>query len=271
MEITSAGLTKLHWVKLTVSLCLLLFSILLCLQIYGTLNAPYLAISIPLYWVLFSVPASLHIALNSISHKLRSLSMTVLLFSAYSLAASTAVFFFMTALQLDSITNAEWAVIFIPLWFALFIYLILCAFLYPGLTNERIKMRRNACLLFLYFATILAFTVALVVKLDTDSPGVWACVFSPLWSGLLMHSLSFYVFDVAESSRGWFTTEKVTITYTLIQSVLWSVYLDVSGLPLWLVFLPFWIILATWIIVAQKQFINRQAESERPLATANVC
>mmetsp|Transcript_28067 Transcript_28067/g.50273 ORF Transcript_28067/g.50273 Transcript_28067/m.50273 type:complete len:267 (-) Transcript_28067:778-1578(-) len=265
MEITPAGLTRLHWVKLSVSVCLLLFSILLCLQLYGALSAPYLAISIPLYWVLFSVPVSLHIALNSITHKLRSLSMTVLLFSAYSLATSTAVFIFMAALHLDSIIDANWAVIFIPLWFALFIYLVLCAFLYPGLVNERIKMRRNACLLFLYFATALAFTVALVVKLDTDNPDIWACVFSPLWAGLFTHALTFYIFDVSEGSRGLFTTEKALIAYAMVQSILWDLHLDVSAVPVWAVFLPF-----AWIVVAQKQYMSRPAESERLLRAANV-
>jgi hypothetical protein len=268
MEITAAGLSRLHWMKFSVSVCLILFSVLLCCQLYSTLNAPYLALSIPLHWVLFSVPISLHIALNSITHKLRSLSMTILLFSAYSLASSASVFVFMTGLQLDSVTDVSWCVVFIPLWFSLLIYLVLSAFLYPGLVNERVKMRRNACLLFLYFATILAFTIALVVKLDTGSPDIWACVLSPLWTGLLLHVLTFCVFDVQESSRGWLTTEKMLIAYALLQSLLLSVHLDTSGLPLWAVFLPFWVVLGVGTIIAQKQFMSQPAEPL--LRTANV-
>mmetsp|Transcript_4088 Transcript_4088/g.3941 ORF Transcript_4088/g.3941 Transcript_4088/m.3941 type:complete len:172 (+) Transcript_4088:320-835(+) len=86
--------------------------------------------------------------------------------------------------------DSSWAVAFIPLWYTLFIYLIFCCFMLPGLIDPEVNMKRQAFLLFMWFFALCAFLLLFVFHLDNDSPESFAVVAIPIMIASGLHIFS---------------------------------------------------------------------------------
>mmetsp|Transcript_34288 Transcript_34288/g.60000 ORF Transcript_34288/g.60000 Transcript_34288/m.60000 type:complete len:273 (-) Transcript_34288:1975-2793(-) len=263
MELKPETLKKLYIIKLFGCFSLLLFSVLLSLYEYHAIEGPISAIFLPLYPIFISLPISLHLVLNNFTATLRKFSSIVLLTSVYLTSVSFLVFFLLIGLSIDDVMGDDWGVIFIPFWLGLLCYFVLCVFLYPGLTNKENQLHRNAFVIFLYFFVILATSIILAVKLDTDSFNCWTFVLFPLWVGLGLHCLSFGFFKLKPETKECFTAEKIFLIYYSFQLLLVNLYLELSDIPLWLAFLPFWISLGAWLILIEAQYYKPVATPEQ--------
>lgn len=252
MELKPETVQKLYIIKLLGCAALLLFSVLLVLYEYQVIHRPISAVFLPLYPVLIALPICLHLVLSNFAGVLRKFSTLVLLTSTYFAAISVVVFLICIGLSIDNSISATWAVVFVPLWFGLFSYFLLCAFLFPGLREQ--QLHRNSFIIFLYFFAILTTSILVVSKLDSDSISSWSCVLSPLWAGLALHCLSFGLCKLKPESKECFTAEKIFLIYASFELLLVNLRLETSGVPLWLVFLPFWLSLGVWLVYIEVQY-----------------
>lgn len=254
MELKPETARKLYIIKLLGCASLLLFSVLLVLYEYDVIKRPISAVFIPLFPVFISLPVSLHFIISNFGSTLRKFTSLMLLSSVYVAAVSIIVFLILVGLSIDESINASWSVVFIPFWFGLFSYLVLCLFLYPGLMSKEHKLQRNAFVIFLYFVVVLTTSILVVMKLDTDNIPNWSVCLVPLWVGLSLHCLSFALFKLKPQTKECFTAEKIFLTYFSFELLLVNLYLEVSRIPLWLVFIPFWLSLGVWLIFIQVQY-----------------
>jgi hypothetical protein len=267
MELKAKTAKQLHIIKLLTCAALLLFSLLLVLYEQGVISNPISAIFVPLYLALCSVPVSLQLVMcSSTVNKCTSLSLLV---GVYSASASLLVFLLLTGLRIDDVIGVAWAVVFIPLWFGLFWYFVLCVFLCPGLTSVANQLHRNAFVIFLYFFAALTASVLIATKLDLDCPKNWSVCLVPLWTCLALHCLSFGFFNLRPQTKECFTAEKIYLIYAGFELLLVNLILEVPEVPVWLAFLPFWISLGVWLTYIQVDYSSPDTQEADPLLQAD--
>jgi len=261
----SSAKSKAFFLAIVGAFLVLLSSFLIILEIEDILSTYWSLILLPLSLGTLLFPISFHIYLSSLSLSVKSLTRFVLLFTSYCIGTCSTVLAILVATKLDKALHAIWSTVFIPAWFGLFIYLIFCCFMTPGLLNPRVGMYRQTVLLYVYFIGMLGFSVLVAVKLDCDSPRQWSIVYIPVWIVQFVHVMSLLVKcwpDHSQDSNKEITGEHTFLTYFIVQS--FSVYFVLESMPIpgYVALLPLWLVMIhTAVNEVNEQFTKNQEES----------
>lgn len=261
----SSANSKAFLLAMVGTFLVLLSSFLIILQIEDILNTYWSLILLPLALGTLLFPISFHLYLSSLSFSLKSLTRFVLLFASYCIGICSTVLTIFVASKLDKVLHAIWSTVFIPVWFGLFIYLIFCCFMTPGLVNARVGMYRQTILLYVYFLGMLGFSVLIAIKLDCDSPRQWSIVYVPVWIVQFVHVMSLMVKcwpDHSQDSNKEITGEHTFLTYFIVQS--FSVYFVLESMPIpgYVALLPLWLVMIHTVVnEMHEQFTHQDEEA----------
>lgn len=144
------------------------------------------------------------------------------------------------AMKLDGYLDADWMLLFAPVWVVFLVMAIFTMFMFPGLTNPKIAKHRIAVLLIIHNIFLLAFFIALLTKLIYTST-TWYAIFIPLWFALLSQALSmFWSKGSSHLSEGLFLIGVTTTT------ILIPVKLEEDPYPWAIALTPLWCLVAYW-------------------------
>jgi hypothetical protein len=130
----------------------LLFTLLLALKLDNYISASWVETIIPLVISFITIPVSINIYLCYSTRTVMALGNIVMLFTAYSVSFGSLISATLFACKMDSVIDDDWVVLFIPLWVSAFVVAMFACFMCPGMVDSKIRMHRQAFLLFAYVA-----------------------------------------------------------------------------------------------------------------------
>ena len=113
-----------------------------------------------------------------------------MLMTAYSAAVLLIASTLMISLKHDGYLDLAWGFVFVPVWLVFSILLMFTCFMCPGFMDAKIRMQRQAFLMFVYILSITAMSAIVAVKLDGGISGSWLVLMTPVWIALGFHILS---------------------------------------------------------------------------------
>ena len=144
------------------------------------------------------------------------------------------------AMKLDGYLDADWMLLFSPVWIVFLVMGIFTIFMFPGMNNPKIAMHRFAILLITHNIFLLAFFIALLTKLIYTST-TWYAIFIPLWFALLTQAIS--MFWSNPSSR---LSESMFLLAVTTTTILIPVKLEEDPYPWAVAMTPLWCLVAYW-------------------------
>lgn len=269
MDLSETGYRLIYALRLGLATVVTLFSILLCLQIEGQLDALWLTIFCPLFFAMVCMPIAITVAVSSGKRQLKTLSKFMLLFASYGVSLNCLVFTILLSCKLDGFLNSTWALVFVPVWLGLSVYLIFVCFLCPGLVDPKAGMHRYACVMLTYFVILMLTSLLIVLKIDGELKIAWSLIFLPLWVGLVLHCLSFCLKTSVRNdrllrNRDPPTTSKISvehylIAYLALQTMLIDLKLEGLHVPMYVVMVPLWMAICGWIYLEGRSYWTQLA------------
>ena len=147
----------------------------------------------------------------------------------------------MISLKVDGYMEFEWGFAFVPIWCVCAVLLMFSCFMCPGFMDAKIKMQRQAYLMFVYVLSVTTMSVIIAVRLVGGISGSWAVLLIPVWLTLGTHILSLGI--VACKHRQFPAKEATSVSLILVTAILLMLHLDNYSIPWASVFIPIWFIL----------------------------
>ncbi|OMJ68497.1 hypothetical protein SteCoe_34038 [Stentor coeruleus] len=159
-----------------------------------------------LSWPIIFIPLLISIALlmpyfqiliSNSYNKLQSSSVSLFIFSSYSLCFSAFAFSLLVSLKIQDLLTESWYFIFIPLWYAVFTFGCFCVFMFPGLMDPTVNLQREAWTLASFTFTTISTSIMIPMWFEEDINDLWVallpfiigtfislifCVYSKIWN-----------------------------------------------------------------------------------------
>ena len=170
---------------------------------------------------------------------------------SFLISVNSVVFISLCCLRLDEILHWEWAYVFIPLWGVLLCFLGLLIFYWPGLTQPKVGMQRQAGLCCMYLIATVISSALLLIKLQLNDID-WRYVFFGFWASALVHTF-WNVWN-----KIYIQQELVLLGYAMMQSFMIFIKIELIGLHLFIVFAPTWALFGYWVMSEIYSYLANQ-------------
>lgn len=138
-----------------------------------------------LTWPIIFIPLLLSIALlvpyfqiyiSNSCNKLQSSSIGLFIFSSYSLTFSAFAFALLISFKIQDSLTKSWYFIFIPLWYAVFAFCCFCVFMFPGLMDPTVNLRREALTLVSFTLAAISASIMVSMWFEGDINDLWVAL-----------------------------------------------------------------------------------------------
>lgn len=133
-------------------------------------------------WIVCLIPALISIILFIIigqleisycSKNIGSKSANILAFILYNFSLPILVFVVLIGLKIDETLTVQWFTVFIPLWYSLFAYFGFCVFMFPGMLDPLVKLKREAWTMAAFLVNIIVLSMLLCIWLSEGIEHLW--------------------------------------------------------------------------------------------------